>query len=78
MDHLIGDMDAATALLPVALITLVYFKRLPNIRRLAKGQEPRIGGFADLRVGQLSHTLPNSIMICRPPPSRALNSPGSC
>jgi len=31
-------------LLTVVLIALVYLRHLPNIRRLAKGQEPRIGG----------------------------------
>jgi len=31
-------------LLTVVFIALVYLRHLPNIRRLAKGQEPRIGG----------------------------------
>jgi len=31
-------------LLTIVLIVLVYLKHVPNIRRLAKGQEPRIGG----------------------------------
>jgi glycerol-3-phosphate acyltransferase PlsY len=42
----------AAAVLAAVMAVLIYLRHLPNIRRLLKGEEPRIGGSTKVEGGQ--------------------------